>query len=168
MTGYRGTYFILGACPVVVALAMLRGVRALAPFSLIADAANVLGEIASSTCVDAYHRARTVVAYLFVQCENYCRYVSAQYALDAGGSISCSCTSSNDQQALSAALITVPLFVSCSKGHQCNAATPWSLSKSAACSSYSLEHVASQIDEHGHRLMTCPQSKHSSHLSLHC
>ncbi|DBA95863.1 TPA: hypothetical protein ACH3X1_001407 [Trebouxia sp. C0004] len=45
MTGYRGGYFILGACPVVVALAMLRGVRALAPFSLIADAANVLGII---------------------------------------------------------------------------------------------------------------------------
>ena len=44
MTGYRGVYFILGACPVVVALAMLRGVRALAPFSLIADAANVLGK----------------------------------------------------------------------------------------------------------------------------
>lgn len=43
MTGYRGFYFILGACPVVVALAMLRGVRALAPFSLVADAANVLG-----------------------------------------------------------------------------------------------------------------------------
>lgn len=49
MTGYRGGYFILGACPVVVALAMLRGVRALAPFSLIADAANVLGETAIST-----------------------------------------------------------------------------------------------------------------------
>ena len=44
MTGYRGFYFILGACPVVVALAMLRGVRALAPFSLVADAANVLGD----------------------------------------------------------------------------------------------------------------------------
>lgn len=49
MTGYAGGYFILGACPVVVALALLRGVRALAPFSLIADAANVLGEAVSTT-----------------------------------------------------------------------------------------------------------------------
>ena len=47
LTGYRGLYFILGCCPVVVALAMVRGVRALAPFSLIADAANVLGTVSS-------------------------------------------------------------------------------------------------------------------------
>lgn len=40
----KGTMFILGACPVLLALAMLRGVHALAPFSLIADAANILGE----------------------------------------------------------------------------------------------------------------------------
>ena len=51
MTGYAGGYFILGACPVVVALAMLRGVRALAPFSLIADAANVLGEAVYTECL---------------------------------------------------------------------------------------------------------------------
>ena len=37
--------FILGACPVLLALAMLRGVHALAPFSLIADAANILGKL---------------------------------------------------------------------------------------------------------------------------
>lgn len=43
MTGYRGVYFILGACPIVAAITMLTGVRALAPFSLIADVANVLG-----------------------------------------------------------------------------------------------------------------------------
>ena len=49
VTGYRGSYLILAACSVVVALAMLREVLALAAFSLIADAANVLGEIASST-----------------------------------------------------------------------------------------------------------------------
>ena len=45
MTGYRGVYFILVACPIVAAIAMLTGVRALAPFSLIADAANVLGTL---------------------------------------------------------------------------------------------------------------------------
>lgn len=43
MTGYRGVYFILVSCPIVAAIAMLTGVRALAPFSIIADAANVLG-----------------------------------------------------------------------------------------------------------------------------
>ncbi len=43
MTGYRGVYFILAACPIVAAITMLTGVRALAPFSLIADVANVLG-----------------------------------------------------------------------------------------------------------------------------
>lgn len=37
--------FILGACPVLLALAMVRGVHALAPFSLIADAANILGQL---------------------------------------------------------------------------------------------------------------------------
>lgn len=51
MTGFRGVYFILVACPMVAALAMLRGVRALAPFSLIADAANVLGELANVACI---------------------------------------------------------------------------------------------------------------------
>ena len=45
MTGYRGVYFILVACPIVAAIAMLTGVRALAPFSIIADAANVLGAL---------------------------------------------------------------------------------------------------------------------------
>ena len=40
----KGTMYVLGACPVLLALAMLRGVHALAPFSLIADAANILGE----------------------------------------------------------------------------------------------------------------------------
>ncbi|KAL3140382.1 hypothetical protein ABBQ38_004643 [Trebouxia sp. C0009 RCD-2024] len=45
MTGYRGVYFILLACPIVAAITMLTGVRALAPFSLIADVANVLGII---------------------------------------------------------------------------------------------------------------------------
>lgn len=45
MTGYRGFWFVLGACPVVVSLALLRGVRALAPFSLVADVANILGMI---------------------------------------------------------------------------------------------------------------------------
>lgn len=53
MTGYRGVYFILGCCPVVVALAMLRGVRALAPFSLIADAANVLGRLFTPKAIQA-------------------------------------------------------------------------------------------------------------------
>ena len=47
MTGYRGFYFVLAACPIVIALALLRGVRALAPFSLVADAANVLGTVLS-------------------------------------------------------------------------------------------------------------------------
>ena len=45
MTGYRGVYFILVACPIVAAIAMLTGVRALAPFSIVADAANVLGTL---------------------------------------------------------------------------------------------------------------------------
>ena len=45
MTGYRGFWFVLGACPIVISLALLRGVRALAPFSLVADAANVLGMV---------------------------------------------------------------------------------------------------------------------------
>ena len=45
MTGYRGFWFVLGACPVVVSLALLRGVRALAPFSLVADVANILGAL---------------------------------------------------------------------------------------------------------------------------
>lgn len=41
----KGPMFILGACPVLLALAMLRGVHALAPFSLIADAANIIGKL---------------------------------------------------------------------------------------------------------------------------
>ena len=41
----KGPLFILGACPVLLALAMLRGVHALAPFSLIADAANIIGKL---------------------------------------------------------------------------------------------------------------------------
>ena len=49
MTGYHGVYFILGACPIVAAITMLTGVRALAPFSLIADVANVLGGLLAPT-----------------------------------------------------------------------------------------------------------------------
>eukprot|EP00891_Asterochloris_glomerata_P007096 jgi/Astpho2/7096/Aster-01925 len=43
LTNKDPAFFILAAGPILVALAMLRGVHALAPFSLIADAANICG-----------------------------------------------------------------------------------------------------------------------------
>ena len=57
----KGPVFILGACPVLLALAMLRGVHALAPFSLIADAANILGKLVTSQ----YRSTPSCFAYIY-------------------------------------------------------------------------------------------------------
>lgn len=45
MTEFWEAYFILVACLIVAAIALPTGVRALAPFRIIADAANVLGAL---------------------------------------------------------------------------------------------------------------------------
>ena len=50
LTNKDPAFFILVAGPILVALAMLRGVHALAPFSLIADAANICGALQQLTC----------------------------------------------------------------------------------------------------------------------
>ena len=51
LTSKDPAFFILGAGPILVALAMLRGVHALAPFSLIADAANICGALQLLACL---------------------------------------------------------------------------------------------------------------------
>ena len=51
LTNKDPAFFILAAGPILVALAMLRGVHALAPFSLIADAANICGALQQLTCL---------------------------------------------------------------------------------------------------------------------
>ena len=45
MTGFQEAYFILVDCLIVAAIALPAGVHALAPFRIIADAANVLSAL---------------------------------------------------------------------------------------------------------------------------